>query len=120
MTGNKSKKTGSKGEEIAAKYLNSKGYDIKKKNFHFGKTGEIDIIAENNGTLVFIEVKSRKNEKYGDPLLSITYGKQKSIRKVAQGYLYVNKIDDMECRFDVITVDLSKNPPEVNHMENAF
>ncbi len=113
-------KKGNQGEKEAAEYLSSKGYQIIKTNFHFGKHGEIDIICRLNDVLVFVEVKSRKSYEYGDPLLSITPKKQKSWQRAAEGYLYVNKIQDVECRFDVITVDLSKSPHEIEHLENAL
>ncbi len=114
------RKKGNQGEKEAAEYLSSKGYQIVKTNFHFGKHGEIDIICRLNDVLVFVEVKSRKSFEYGDPLLSITPKKQKSWQRAAEGYLYVNKIQDVECRFDVITVDLSKSPHEIGHLENAL
>ena len=120
MSGSNNREVGQKGEEEAAKFLCDNGYKIIKKNFHFGKTGEIDIIAEKDDILVFVEVKTRYNDKYGDPLLSITYRKQKSIRKVAEGYLYINKIRDKECRFDVIIVDKRPGINEIFQMENAF
>ena len=99
------KEKGYSAEDTAADYLVKKGYEIIKRNFTFGKTGEIDIIAKHKNTLVFIEVKARANDKYGNPLDSITPGKQRKIRKTAEGYLYVNKIYDVECRFDVVSID---------------
>lgn len=113
---------GNAAEGIAAEFLTSKGYKIKKRNFHFGRIGEIDIIAEENDVLVFVEVKSKYSSKYGDPLESITYSKQKKIRKTAEGYIYVNKQYGRECRFDVITVDYSNNKenPKVQHLINAM
>lgn len=97
-----------------------KGLKIVKRNFHFGKTGEIDIIAYDNDVLVFVEIRSKSNDAYGDPLSSITQGKIRKIRKTAEGYLYVNNINDTECRFDVVTVDFTKNQPELNHIPFAF
>lgn len=117
---NNNRTVGARGEEEAASYLKNKGYKIIKQNFHFGKTGEIDIVASKDDVLVFVEVKTRYSDKYGDPLLSITYNKQRSIRKVAEGYLYINKITDMECRFDVIIIDKRPGTNEILHMENAF
>ncbi len=111
---------GKKGEDIAVNFLRRQGFDIIKRNFHFGRNGEIDIIAENKGVLVFIEVKMRSSDTYGDPLLSINYAKQKSLRKTAEGYLYVNKIVDKECRFDVITIDVSSGTPKIDHIINAM
>jgi len=111
---------GDKAEGITADYLNSIGYKIIKKNFHFGKVGEVDIIAEYSNTLVFIEVRSRYNEKNPDPIFSITRRKQNSIVKTAQGFLFINKIENKDCRFDFITIEMWESPPVINHIENAF
>ena len=110
---------GYKGEQIAADYLESSGYEIKKRNFHFGKNGEIDIVAEKNDELVFVEVKFRTTNSYGDPIESITPRKAQTLRKVAEGYLYVNKIYDKSCRIDVIIVDFRDKDPKIEHIENA-
>ena len=71
---------------------------------------------------VFTEVKSRYSDKFGDPLLSVTPRKQQNMRKAAEGYLYVNRIQDKECRFDIITVDYrrDKENPEILHYVNAM
>ncbi len=114
------RKKGKVGEKEAADYLAGKGYQIIKKNFHFGKHGEIDIICKYGDVLVFVEVKARESYEYGDPLLSITPRKQKSWQRAAEGYLYVNKINDVECRFDVITIDMRKTPHAIEHLENAL
>jgi putative endonuclease len=117
-TNNKDK--GELGESIATKFLEGLGYSIVKRNFHFGREAELDIIARDRDTLVFVEVKYRSNKNYGDPLLSITPAKQKKIRMAARGYLYVNKIDDCDCRFDVITIDATGESNLINHIINAM
>ncbi len=111
---------GKDGETQAIDYLISKDYKILKRNFFFGKIGEIDIIAEDKNTLVFIEVKTRNSNYYGDPLESITLKKQKSIKRVAEGYLYINHIHDKECRFDVICLEKIDGKIKIRHLENAF
>lgn len=111
---------GKYGEDIACRYLESKGYKIIKRNFHFSKISEIDIICEKDDTLVFVEVKARSSTEYGDPILAINEAKQKSLRKAAEGYLYINKINDKACRLDVVLVDTYSNPPKAKHIENAF
>lgn len=111
---------GSKGEQLAANFLRAKGYNIKKQNFHFGRKGELDIVALDREQLVFIEVKMRNNEKFGDPLTSLTPQKLRNIRRAAEGYLYVNKLTDIPCRFDVIIIDNTKSMSEIKHIENAF
>jgi putative endonuclease len=111
---------GNESEKTAAEFLTAKGFKIVKKKFHFGRTGEIDIIADDNGVLVFCEVKSKFKNAFGNPLEWITPQKQFKIRKVAEGYLYVNKIVNKDCRFDVITIDYTFNPPKIEHLVNAF
>lgn len=111
---------GSFAEALAEEYLVQKGYTIKTRNFHFGRYGEIDIIAKEGTTLVFVEVKARWTKRFGSAEESITSKKIMSLRRVAEGYLYINKIENTECRFDTIAIDGSINPPFINHIENAF
>ncbi|MFA5511283.1 MAG: YraN family protein [Candidatus Kapaibacterium sp.] len=115
-----SRSKGSDNEGIAIEYLINKGYEIIKRNFKFGRTGEIDIIAKINDVLVFVEVKSRKSYEFGSPLESVPPSKRKSIYHAAQGYLYINKIINSECRFDFIGIDLRSSKPQISHIENAF
>lgn len=114
------RKKGNSAEELACEYLINNDFTIVKRNFSFGKIGEIDIIAEKKNVLYFIEVRSKHSNSTYDPLISIDYNKQKKIRRSAEGYLYINKITDKECRMDVIIVDLSLQNNKINHIENAF
>ncbi|MFC2083484.1 YraN family protein [Bacteroidota bacterium] len=110
---------GGKGEEIACKYLQEKGYRIIERNYRFGH-GEIDIIAKDKEILVFIEVKTRNNLTFGPPELAITLNKQRQIKKIASSYLYSKNIDNTDCRIDVIGILITKKNPVINHIENAF
>jgi len=111
---------GNSGEEIASKYLVEKGFRIIKRNYRYGK-GEIDIIAEIGDTLVFVEVKTRANEKYGPAELAVSLNKQKQIKKIAQLFLIENNILDKECRIDVIAINFIRlDKYNLNHIENAF
>jgi putative endonuclease len=116
------KKSGDEGEEIAAEYIVEKGYEIIDRNYRYGK-GELDIIAKDpeTGETVFIEVKSKKNLEFGDPVYSVTKNKIKQIKRMAELYLYDKEIDEIDCRFDVITVLLrGKQKPIIEHYVNAF
>lgn len=116
------KQFGDEGEEIAADYLVEKGYEIIERNYRYGK-GEIDIIAKDpdNGDMVFIEVKSKKNLEFDDPVYSVTKNKMRQLKRMAELYLYDKEIDEVDCRFDVITVLLrGKQKPIIEHYENAF
>ena len=101
-----SREFGKEGEELADKFLRSENFKIIERNYRFGRTGELDIIAEDPKTkqLVFVEVKSRQNLEFGDPILAITKNKMAQLKKVANAYLFEKEIREIECRFDVITV----------------
>jgi putative endonuclease len=107
-------------EEYAAKYLAEKGYKIVKRNFRFGKVGEIDIVCYDDKTLVFVEVKARNNYAYGSPEESITRQKQSQLKKVARMYYSVNSLEDVDCRFDVVAIDHLFGKTEVRHHMAAF
>jgi len=117
---NNTKQEGSQGENKAIEYLIKLGYTIIKTNFIFGKVGEIDIIAKDNDTLVFVEVRKRLNIEYGKPEESLTFKKRNKIRKTAEAYLYINKIENIECRFDFIGIEQKNNEITINHIKNAF
>jgi putative endonuclease len=110
------------GEELAAKVLIDKGYEIIERNYRYGH-GEIDIIANdpNSECTVFVEVKSRKNLEFGQPEYAITKSKQRQIRKIAELYIFEREINEIDCRFDVVAILFEdfKNPL-INHYENAF
>ena len=105
------------GEEIALKYIISKGGTIVEKNYRT-KMGEIDLIAKMNGELVFIEVKSRSNINYGYPSEAVNYKKKQKITNVAKYYILNNCLDNISIRFDVIEVYLKSK--KINHIVNAF
>jgi putative endonuclease len=113
---------GKEGEDIALKILEDKDYQIIERNYQIGKIGELDFVAEDpNGDLVFVEVKYRGTDAYGDPEYAITKSKQKQIKKLAAIYLYEKDIIDQTCRFDVVTIKhLPGEEAEINHYIDAF
>lgn len=116
------KELAERGEELAAKILTEKGYEIIERNYRFSH-GEIDIIAidPKDKCTVFVEVKARQNMEFGEPEYSITKNKQKQVRKMAELYLYDKGITEIDCRFDVFAILFADlNNPVVNHYENAF
>ena len=110
---------GREGEDFAAQYLLKMGWELIERNFRT-REGEIDIIAREDNTLVFVEVKSNRQQRFGPPELRVDERKQRQIARTAEQYLYSRQIVDMDCRFDVITVDLAQQPPQIKHIENAF
>ncbi len=113
------KKRGNWGEEITLDYLKSQGYHLLAQNYRFER-GEIDLILDNGGVVVFAEVKTRRSKKYGAPEHSVTSKKQNQIRKVAAGFLHERGLWDRPCRFDVIAVTLTDEGPSIIHYRHAF
>jgi len=110
--------TGKEGENLAVNFLRNIGYKILEKNYRFGH-GEIDIIAEDSRTLVFVEVKYRKSLKYGHPEDAVTKRKISQIKKIAEAYLSENQIYGRECRLDVIAILKSySGKHEITHYKN--
>ena len=107
--------TGGKGEILAQNYLKKQKYKILETNYSC-KLGEIDIIAKENDTIVFVEVKTRTSEMYGRPCEAVTPFKQNKIRTIAKYYLMLKHAFEVNCRFDVIEV----LDDEINHIKNAF
>jgi putative endonuclease len=108
------------GEDIAQKYLQKKKFRIVKKGFRLYR-GEIDLIAYDRETLVFIEVKTRSPGVLGLPEESVGFRKQKQIRKIAEGYLAMHDLDEVECRFDVIAIVFNEGGTySIKHYQNAF
>lgn len=113
------KTLGSWGEQRAAEHLEKLGYKIIARNFRYGH-GEIDIVAEDQSTLVFVEVKTQKSEAMGEAFTWVTRKKQRQIGRVALAYLTVNGIAGRDCRFDVIAVAKGLDSVEIKHIVNAF
>ena len=111
---------GLRGEEIACAYLEKKKYAIVTRRFRMFH-GEIDIVARDGTTLVFVEVKARADESFGRPEESVTPGKQRQIRKIAQGYLVQNPLGGDACRFDVISILFGDGDAyRLEHFVDAF
>lgn len=111
---------GKQGEAIAVQYLKKQKFTIIEQNFRC-KCGELDIVAREGKTIVFVEVKTRKNSAYGPPQLSVTQFKQRQISKAALLYLGRKKIEETNARFDVIAIMLKNNEsPQIDHIINAF
>lgn len=113
------RKVGANAEEMACRILAEKGYKILKQNFQI-RGGEIDIIAEHKGVLVFVEVKARYSHDFGLPIESITQSKVRFIKRSAQFYIHQNHLYEKLARFDVVTIDYVLGNPKIEVMENAF
>ena len=110
--------TGQRGEKLAQRFLKKQGYKILTTNYQ-NKLGEIDIIAQDKNTLVFVEVKTRTSARFGLGKEAVDKHKQRQIVKVAQAYLKQHyPKQDVKVRFDVIGIDLEKEKIEL--IKNAF
>lgn len=108
------------GEERAAEYLQQKGYEILERNIRT-EYGEIDLLARDGATLVFIEVKARSTQAYGHPEESVSLIKQQHMSDAAESYLQAHPELDGDWRIDVIAVRRRpQQPPEFLHVENAL
>lgn len=109
---------GNKGEEIATNHLVEKGWQILHKNWRFGKD-EIDIIAQTDDTIVFVEVKTRHNNFFGNPHEFVSPQKQKRIIKAAGHFMEKQKLD-LEVRFDIVGIILNNKYQKIEHIEDAY
>ena len=111
---------GRRGEALALEFLRRKGYRIVERGFRLFR-GEIDIIARDGDTLVFVEVKTRATTEFGLPEEAVTPAKQAQIRKIARGFLAARDLGEPDCRFDVLAILApADGDPVITHYENAF
>ena len=113
------RQTGESGELIAVKFLKKNGYKIIERNYRC-KLGEIDIIAQDNRVLAFIEVKARRTDDFGGPKWAVTPRKQRKISMVALNYLKETEQMAKKARFDVVAIRLLPEAPDVEIIKNAF
>lgn len=121
MSDKSTRQLGNEGEELAVAYLKSKGYTILERNYHF-EHAEVDIVAYNQEShIVFLEVKKRSSNRYGEPEEYVDEEKMQNIYKAAEAWLYERKMDNSPVRFDVISILQKGNEaPDIKHFENAF
>jgi putative endonuclease len=110
---------GKKGEELAAVYLAEAGYRILERNYRC-LFGEIDIVAQDGETLVFVEVKSRTSDAYGDPQLAVGRRKQQKLSLISVHYLAERRLRHRPARFDVVAVKLLPAGHRIELIRNAF
>ena len=110
---------GKSAEDLAAKVLKAKGYKILERNYK-NRFGEIDIIAQQEGVICFIEVKARHSLNLGFPQEAVTFSKQRQICRVAVSYLKSKKLLERPARFDVLALLYANSKPEVSLITDAF
>ena len=108
------------GEELAAAALGARGYAILERRFTTER-GEIDIVADDGGTLVFVEVRARATGEFGRAADSVTDAKKRQVTRMAAEYLARRQITNRPCRFDVVAIDGALGPdPEITVYPGAF
>jgi putative endonuclease len=111
-------KLGERGEGLAVQFLKKKGYKIITQNYKT-RIGEIDIIAREGDTLVFVEVKTRESIAYGKPFEAVNYFKKRKISNAA--LLYLKKLKEIPpCRFDVVSIYFEQGKPDCELIRDAF
>lgn len=110
---------GKAGEEAAVRYLCQRGYQILEQNYRC-RFGEIDLIARDGRTLVFIEVKTRRSQKFGPAAAAVTLEKQRHLVKASQLYLIQRGKAYELCRFDVVAIELDAQTPRIELIKDAF
>jgi putative endonuclease len=110
---------GRRGEALAAELLRAKGLTIVERNFRC-RAGEIDLVALDGPTLVFVEVRSRRGDCAGTPFESVDPRKQARVTRVARHFVAARGLVDHDVRFDVIGIRFDHEPPAVEHLCGAF
>ncbi|WP_449439991.1 YraN family protein [Pedobacter steynii] len=110
---------GKRGEDIAKEYLENLGYHILKMNWRYGRA-EVDVIANQDGTIIFVEVKTRSSTDYGEPEDFVSSKKEKQLEYASSAYIEMNNHEG-EIRFDIIAIVFeNKHLYKINHIEDAF
>jgi len=107
------------GEDLAAQFLEGKGYRIIERNYRYDR-GEVDIVAQDGTELVFVEVKLRETEEFGSPEEAVTPFKEEQLKKVAEGYLFEHALEDQSCRFDVVAITYVGGKPRIRILQNVI
>ena len=110
------------GEEKAVAFLQANGFTILGRNVRPDKRDEIDVVARIGETLVFVEVKTRRSEDFGRPLMAVDKEKRHALNRAAAAYLRLAKFPNLYYRFDVIEVlgQPEEGEPVIRHLDNAF
>jgi len=110
---------GQTGEDLACRELERRGYAIVARR-HRRRGGEVDIIARDGPTLVFVEVKAREDRTFGDAAEAVTARKRRRIVRLAIDYVMRHRLNNVPCRFDVVSIHLEAGEPAIDVYQNAF
>ncbi len=110
---------GRAGERLAERYLKNQGYTVVERNYRC-RGGEVDLIALDRRVIVFVEVKTRTDHGFGNPLEAVEPRKQKRMILAAQLFLHQKKLQQRDARFDVVGISWPGKDPVIEHVRNAF
>lgn len=110
---------GEEGESAACRYLEEHGFAVLARNFRC-RSGEVDVVARDGDTTVFVEVKERRGESHGQGHEAVTFGKRRRIVRAARLYAAARGLSDTPLRFDVVSIDWVDGRPHVRHDPGAF
>ncbi len=114
------KALGFRGEDLAVKYLKKRGFKVIERNYHC-PLGEIDLIAREGDTLVFVEIKARSSSAFGLPQDAVDRFKQEKLMLVARAYMAARHLkEDIPARFDVVAIHLTPSGPDIELIKDAF
>ncbi len=120
VKGKTTRAIGQETESLACRYLLAQGLCLLERNFSVPQ-GEIDLIMEDRQSLVFVEVRYRRNDNFGSGAETVTRSKQKKLLAAAARYLQRNPLQaERPARFDVVSISLKNNQPSINWIKNAF
>ena len=114
-----SKAKGNAGEDAAAAFLEQSGFSILQRNYRYDR-GEIDIVADDHGTIVFVEVKTRRQGSEETPEESITPQKEEFLKRTAEGYLFEHREEEHPSRFDLVAIEWEKGRRSIRHLKDIF
>lgn len=117
MFKSKNKSVGKIGEDIAQQYLKKQGWKILDKNFHYSRYAELDIVAKDGDTIVFVEVKTRSTTNFGHPFEAVNKTKLNNIFKAGLAWLKTTNESYKNYRIDVISLIGTENP-KIEHLKN--
>jgi putative endonuclease len=110
---------GKTGEDLACRELERRGYEIVARRYR-RRSGELDIVARDGATIVFVEVKARRGRMFGEAVEAVTGWKQRRMSRLAAEYLSRHHLTQCPCRFDVVSIQFDDGRPTVEVYQNAF
>lgn len=111
---------GARGEALAWNFLRKQGYSILEKNYRT-RFGEIDVIAQRQGVLIFLEIKTRRDTRFGLPAEAVDWKKRQKLIRVAEAYLQAKRLENRPARFDILSVVWNgTGEPQFSLLEDAF